>query len=166
MPSQLTFKGIQSIQPGTLFTLLIDSYQRLLMEDRQNAEKYVQQWHETDSISFTNPDTIGKYVVVSFIENEPIGFITYDPRNFPEYGIIGQNCIIPEYKGNGYGTQQLEYVLSLFSQAGCTSARVSTGSIDFFKPAQKMYQNAGFKLVDQKVNEIWGHPELFYEKIL
>lgn len=42
------------------------------------------------------------------MHNEPIGFMTWDPRQRPEYVEIGHNGIGTKYKGNGYGHAQLE----------------------------------------------------------
>ena len=39
---------------------------------------------------------------------KPIGFVTWDPRNRPEYVEIGHNGIRENYKGRGYGRLQLE----------------------------------------------------------
>jgi hypothetical protein len=42
------------------------------------------------------------------LDGEPIGHISWDPRNLPEYVAIGYNCIASKYKGNGYGKRQLQ----------------------------------------------------------
>ena len=41
-----------------------------------------------------------------------IGFVVWDPRNMPEYVEIGDNCIVPKHKGNGYGKLQLQEAIN------------------------------------------------------
>ena len=35
------------------------------------------------------------------------GFGSWDPRQAPDYGIIGHNCVLPEFRGEGLGKQQI-----------------------------------------------------------
>ena len=48
------------------------------------------------------------YELVTCPDGEPIGFVTWDPRNRPEYVEIGHNGIRENYKRQGYGHRQLE----------------------------------------------------------
>ena len=49
-----------------------------------------------------------KYCIITVLDGEPIGHISWDPRHKPDYVEIGHNCIITKYKGKGYGYFQLE----------------------------------------------------------
>lgn len=163
----ITFKPINSLKRGQIFDLLTRCYHDLANKyDTKNRDKYIESWHQSDKNAFDNPKTIGKCVLVSHLDNKPIGFVSYDPRNFPDYGIVGQNCVLPEYQGKGYGKLQLEELLKIFKDAGCSKAVVSTGDNDFFIPAQKMYESLGFKETGKNFNEKWGFEEIEYEKTL
>ena len=71
---------------------------------------------------------------------------SWDPRNYPVV-IIGHNCIKQEYKGKGFGKEQLGIALDKLRASGFKMSRVSTGIMSFFIPAQRMYVFAGFKEV-------------------
>jgi ribosomal protein S18 acetylase RimI-like enzyme len=76
--------------------------------------------------------------------NNPIGYFSWDDRQFP-LGIIGQNCILPNYQGQGYGRNQIESVIKIFQDKKFNEIRVITGNHDFYIAAQKMYTNCGFQ---------------------
>lgn len=61
----------------------------------QKTPKYLQHWRF-------------KCGQVTCVDGEPIGFVTWDPRNRPEYVEIGHNGIREKYKRQGYGHRQLE----------------------------------------------------------
>ena len=44
-----------------------------------------------------------EFSFVTVVDGEPVGHISWDPRNCPEYVEIGHNCILTKYKGKGYG---------------------------------------------------------------
>ncbi len=98
--------------------------------------------------------------------NDLVGFISFDLRNFPEYGIVGQNCVLSKHKGKGYGKAQLTYLLDYFKSKNCKKVLVSTGDNTFFLPAQKMYLREGFAEIKKEINEKFGYGEIFLEKIL
>lgn len=159
----LQFNSIGSYKKGDLCTILCQSYEQLLEQDIRNKEKYLENWKQFDDDSF-NLSEVGKCVFVTCLNNKPIGLFSYDPRQFPEIGIIGHNCILPEYRKHGYGKEQIKYLLKIFRDHQCNVARVETGSIDFFFPAQKMYQSLGFKAVGRQFDKIWFYDVIEYEK--
>lgn len=63
---------------------------------------------ESDDFFYDNPNIAEKYGLVTCLNKEPIGFVTWDPRNLPAYVEIGHNGIREKYKGKGYGHKQLE----------------------------------------------------------
>jgi putative acetyltransferase len=75
-----------------------------------------------------------------------IGFGSWDPRGFPT-ARVGHNCILPAYRGNGYGTAQLKHVTTMLRDAGFERAIARTGAIAFFGPARRMYERCGFATV-------------------
>ena len=65
-------------------------------------------WKESDDFFYDNPEIAEKYGLVTCIGGDPIGFVTWNPRNCPEYVEIGHNGIREKYKRQGYGHRQLE----------------------------------------------------------
>lgn len=163
----LTFKSLSSLKPGQLFEMLASSYCDLIEKyDPQNKEEYLKSWKQADKDAFDNPNTIGKCIFVTYADKELVGFASWDPRHFPDYGIVGQNCVLHKNKGKGYGKMQIEELLRIFKEAKCKKALVSTGDSNFFISAQKMYQSVGFKETKRFLNQKWGFNEIEYEKIL
>lgn len=60
----------------------------------QKTPKYLQHWRF-------------KCGQVTCVDGEPIGFVTWDPRNRPEYVEIGHNGIREKYKRQGYGQNKI-----------------------------------------------------------
>ena len=81
---------------------------------------------------------------ITCLDGVPIGMASYDPRQIPERGIIGYNCIVPEHQGKGLGKQQIMEVLRLFRSRGARRACVTTTNDGFFVPAQRTYEACGF----------------------
>ncbi len=79
----IRFKPLTSLKPGHLFDMLVDSCSDLIEKyDWKNKDKYLESWRKMDSSSFENLETLGKYVLVSFVDNSSVGFFSWDPRNF------------------------------------------------------------------------------------
>ena len=74
-----------------------------------------------------------------------IGYFSWDDRNFP-IGLIGQNCIIPAYRNQGYGKKQLAFIEENFKRLDFKEISVVTGDHKFFIPAQKMYLTSDYKI--------------------
>lgn len=161
----LIFNSISSYKEGDLFNILFGSYEKLLVQNIKNKEKYIDNWKQFDRSSFNNPQK-GKCVFITSLDNKQIGLCSYDQSQFPEYGIIGHNCILPDYRNQGYGKKQIEYLLEIFSNNQCKKVKVETGSIEFYLPAQKMYQSLGFIEVGRHFDEIRDYDVIEYEKKL
>ena len=139
----LTFEPIIHYQVGTVASLLLQSYAELLSDPLWEGEQ--ERFIQADSEVFANPDTVGKCIFATCLRDALIGFASFDPRQKPELGIIGYNCILPEFRGNGYGKQQILEVLSRFKSRGIRKAVVSKSEHPFFLPAQRMYLSCGFQ---------------------
>jgi len=114
-----------------------------------NKEK----WLADDNFFFDNPTIGDKYCFVTTLGDEAIGFLAWDPRNLPEYAIIGDNCIIPKHNGKGYGKLQLKEAINRITQNDVKKIFVSTDN-DFI-PAQRMYESVGFKRLEISTLEPW-----------
>ena len=101
------------------------------------------------------------------MDGKPVGFVTWDPRNRPDYVEIGHNGIREKYKRNGYGHRQLEEALNIIkSYSGLKRIIVCTISN---LVAPKNYESVGFTLYDRKVNvteSSYTGDYLYYEIIL
>jgi GNAT superfamily N-acetyltransferase len=151
---------ISKINRGDLFNILKESYKELVSV--YDKETLIADWEKSDKSSFDNQN-IGKCTIITLDNGKAIGFASWDPRNFPEFGIIGQNCVLPEYQGKGIGKKQLDYILNLFRENNCKKALVTTGDLPFFVPAQKMYLSLGFKEVSRTKHERFKYNLINYE---
>jgi ribosomal protein S18 acetylase RimI-like enzyme len=154
----LIFTPICHYPPGTLADLIRKSYAALVQECPEHWRQEGENWADFDRQSFAHPDTIGECVFVSCLNNEPVGLGSYDPRPEPQYGLIGQNCILPEYRGRGFGKEQILEILRRFKERKIKAARVTTSEHPFFLPARKMYQNLGFR----ETRRLLGGPDPRY----
>jgi GNAT superfamily N-acetyltransferase len=145
----IDYKTTDNFRPGRIEKLLKICYKRLIDYFPDEKQRFYRQWEKEDNEAFNNPETIGKYVLFSCIRNIPIGYFSWDERQYP-VGILGQNCILPDYQGQGYGRKQIEFIIKIFQDKNFHQIRVITGDHDFFRSAQKMYTNSGFQ-VERKI---------------
>jgi hypothetical protein len=85
----IEFRKISDFPKGTLYDILIDAYSF----DERNRQIWDKNWKETDDFFYSHPEIADEYGLVTCLDGEPIGFITWDPRNRPEYVEIGHNGI-------------------------------------------------------------------------
>ncbi len=159
----IEFRKFSEFPRGTLYDILQDAYSY----DPRNKELWDENWHESDGFFYDNPDIADKYGLVTCIDGYPIGFVTWDPRNSPEYVEIGHNGIRSAYKRNGYGHLQLqEAIRRISSYDGLKKIIVWTNSN---LVAPKNYESVGFKLYDRKTNDsesAYTGDYLYYEIML
>lgn len=143
----IEYRKFTEFPRGTLYNILKDAYSF----DVRNKKIWDENWHESDDFFYDNPDIADKCSLVTCIDGNPIGFVTWDPRNRPEYVEIGHNGICAQYKGKGYGHMQLEEALRRIKEyEGLKRVIVWTNS-NFIAP--KNYESVGFCLYDRKINE-------------
>lgn len=137
----IEFRNISSFTKGTLYKQLVDAY-----SFNENCKKYCNDmWKEYDDFFYSNLDITDKCGFITLIDNIPVGHISWDPRNRPNYVIIGHNCILTKYKGNGYGKLQLQEAIKRIKKYDVKKIIVTTN--EFTLPAQKNYESVGFKKV-------------------
>lgn len=146
-PGQMTlnFTSPRDRQAGVLASLLKRSYADLVTSDPEHWGPEVSKWEECDREVFANLGTIGRCVFLSWSGDQLIGFGSYDPRQRPASGTVGHNCILPEFRGRGFGRLQIQEILRRFRAVGIHKAIVSTNAHPFFQPAQRMYVACGFR---------------------
>ena len=107
-------------------------------------------WKETDDFFFDHPEIADKYAFITCFHEEPIGIVSWDPGNRPEYVEIGHNGIRTAFKGNGFGKAQLAEALRRIREyERLREIRVLTNS-NLIAP--KNYESVGFVLYDRKEN--------------
>jgi len=137
------FSPISGERPGTVSRLLRESYAELLEQD-SSWEFERSNWDQYDRDVFLCPDTVGACLFLTRLEGRIAGFGSWDPRKGPECGIIGHNCILPEFRGKGLGRLQIREIIRRFRELGMKRAVVSTNVLPFFAPARRMYEACGF----------------------
>ena len=159
----IEFRKFSDFPRGTLYDILADAYSY----DIRNRQIWDTNWKETDDFFYDNPDIADRYGLVTCLDGEPIGFVTWDPRNRPEYVEIGHNGIRERYKGRGYGRLQLEEALRRIREYdGLKRIIVGTNS-NLIAP--RNYESVGFVLYDRKPNHTesaYTGDYLCYELIL
>ena len=132
-------------KPGIVSDLLHSAYSR----NQDIVKIHSSDWKEFDKFIYENLSFMDFTGFISEIDNKPIGFMSWDPRLHPQSVEIGHNCIINDLQGQKLGKEQLLKGLKIISVNRPETLIVKTGNIDFFIPAQKMYESAGF--VKQKI---------------
>ena len=156
----IEFKELKEFNRGIIFKLLCQSYSGLLKLLPEYDVEYKSSWKAEDDNAFNFPDTIGKCAFISVLNNEPIGFVSWDPRKIPEEGIIGQNCIVPFHQGKGFGKIQIQKVMEMFLSESTRIIKVTTVNHPFFIPSRKMYLSCGFKFTGYSFTKAYGGMEL------
>lgn len=141
----LKFSPPQAKGPGTIASILRCCYARLVSSDPKLWSPEILEWEQFDKDIYGNPETVDDSTFLSWWGKRLVGFGSFDPRQMPEVGIVGHNCILPEFQGRGFGKQQISEILRRFRTMGTTNARVVTLDHPFFTPAQAMYLACGFQ---------------------
>ena len=143
----LEFKKFSDFPRETMYDILCDAYSY----DNRNKSIWDSNWKEADAFFYENPEIADKYGMVTCLDSEPIGFVTWDPRNQPEYVEIGHNGIREKYKGKGYGRRQLEEALNRIKQYPGLKRIIVCTNENLIAP--KNYESVGFVLYDRKENQ-------------
>jgi GNAT superfamily N-acetyltransferase len=138
MATKLIFNDCIEYEPGIICRLLSECHREILDEQLERRFELF------DSDVFENPQTIGKCTFITTLGSDVVGMASFDPRQAPQLGIIGYNCISPEHQGKGYGKQQILEVIRRLKAIGAKCVSVSTSGHPFFEPASLMYLSCGF----------------------
>ena len=151
-------------KPGTLLALLTKSYAALIGSAPERWEHELEKWRDYDREAFENPETVGACVFITHLDGLVIGFGSWDPRRWPETGVVGHNCILPGFRARGHGKRQIREILGRFRSAKFKKAEVSTGEHPFYIPAQRMYKACGFIETGRKAGHL-GFRMIEYELV-
>lgn len=158
----LNFKKLSASKKGLIYSLLNRSYADLMREIPELLPKWQEDWKQYDEEVNKFPKTVGDSGFTSTYNEKVIGFGSYDPRQRPELGIVGHNCILPEFRGKGFGKAQVLEIIRIFKELGVKKVKVTTGEHPFFNPAQKMYTSCGFIETRRFHNQDLGFREIEY----
>ena len=142
----IAFKKASDFNRGILFELLSDAYSF----DRNYENTCKEKWQENENFFFDNLQIADKFCFITTLNDEAIGYVSWDPRNMPAYAEIGDNCIITKHKGNGYGKLQLQEAINRIKQYKVEKIIVTTD--DGLIPAQRMYESVGFTMHRKRNN--------------
>jgi hypothetical protein len=160
-------ESILSYPKGTIKFLLEMSYNPFHMQFPEYLEENLRSFYECDSFFYSNPEIGNKCSIISEYKGNVVGMSCWDPRNYPT-AIIGHNCILPTFQCMGLGKEQMSITLRKLKENGFKVVHVSTGLMEFFIPAQKMYIGVGFKELRRDLN--YQTPKLndniYYEMLL
>ena len=150
---RLRFTSPHDQHPGVVASLLKQSYADLVTSDREHWEPEVAKWDQFDREVFEHPATVGACVFLSWSDDQLVGVGSFDPRQKPEFGIVGHNCVLPAFRGHGFGKQQIQEILQRFRSRGIRTAKTSTLVGAWHAPAQRMYLACGFR---ETGRHTWG----------
>jgi GNAT superfamily N-acetyltransferase len=134
-------------KPGTIASLLRQAYADLVKSDPPLWELEQVNWERYDCEVFGQPASVGVCIFLTRLDGRVVGFGSWDPRPRPYFGIVGHNCVLPEFRGRGLGKQQIQEILRRFREMAIEMAKTSTNDHPFFIPAQRMYAACGFREV-------------------
>lgn len=143
----IEFKKTSEFSKGILYNQLVDAYSF----NEKCKETWDKMWKEHDEFFFNNLDIADKYTFVTVLDGIPIGHISWDPRNSPDYVEIGHNCILTKYQGNGYGNLQLQEAIRRIKEYDKLEKIIVTTN-EFLFPAQKNYERVGFIKLGERIN--------------
>ncbi len=124
---------------GTLYAMLKSTYQANPVLTLRDSVA----WKEFDDFVYDRLPMLEQYGFISVENGEPVGFVTWDPRGLPAEIRIGHNCILPTFRGRGWGKAQLGLALERMISQGPETITVVTGADEFFAPARRMYEANG-----------------------
>ena len=156
--TKLEFKPLRDFERGIIYKMLKEAYSF----DERYFQLEQEKWKaEADDFFFDHLHIADMCVFISTIDDEPIGVVMWDPRKLPNEVEIGHNCIIPKYKGHGYGKIQMTEAIRRILQQGAKKIIVSTNA-DLI-PAQRMYESVGFEFDRKEPVDAFFGAWIFYK---
>ncbi len=159
---------LRECAPGALAAMLAECYAPLLADVPEEMSLQLRSnWLGFDRAVHESPATVGACGFVTIVEDEPVGFASWDPRGWPEVGRVGHNCVRPQYQGRGHGRRQIVQVLERFRAQGFARVEARTDEHPFFAPARRMYEGCGFRIAGHTAGLLMpGYRMIVYEATL
>ncbi len=144
MRQDLRFAPLNTEPPGVLASLLEVAYAPLIAGEPVFWSEEKARWRHFDTEAFKQLDTVGACVFLTSHGEDLVGFASYDPRQAPEVGLVGHNCVVPQFQRQGIGAAQVWEILHRFGEMGMDRAKATTLDLPFFAAARRMYIRCGF----------------------
>lgn len=138
------FVPVTAFPRGTLCRLLREAYAFEPAYERNDLTH----WQAFDDFFYGNPAIADRYGLITTLSGEAIGFVSWDPRNLPDFAIVGHNCITPAFRGRGYGSAQMAEAVRRMTEQGAHQIIVTTNQS--LLAAQRMYESVGFTLCGRR----------------
>ncbi len=149
-PTAHSFCPVTPGHRGLLVELLVDSYRRLFEQNSCWAD-LPRSFQQFDAEVFQNIETLGRCVFLTRLDEQFIGFSSFDPRQAPKTVAIGHNCVVPRFQNRGLGKAQTVETLNRLKQWSPLKVTVTTSEHPFFLSARRMYLSCGFTEVRRHV---------------
>ena len=108
-------------------------------------------WRKADDCFYDHPEIAAKHGIVTCLDGEPFGFVTWGPLRDEGIVDIGHNSVRSARKGKGYGKLQLlEAIRRIRGREGARNIVLTTNS-SLVAPIN--YERAGFRPAGRRVNE-------------
>ena len=102
----------------------------------------MKEWRKNKADSIREQQS-GEHAFVALLDGKVVGFAAFSIQG--ELGIIGNNAVDPEYRGNGIAGLLYQRLLKGIRENGARYAMVRTGGDEGHAPARKAYEKLGFK---------------------
>lgn len=143
----LEFKKISDFPKGILYEQLCDAYSF----DNEYQSYYWDSWMEYETFMYSDLENItNKCGFVTVLDGIPIGHITWDLKHKPLYAKIKQFCIISQFKGKGYGHEQLLEAIHRIKETGVEKIIGTTN--EKLEASLKTYEGLNFTKVKSRTN--------------
>ncbi len=92
------------------------------------------------------------HLYVTEVDGEIGGFVSFMISSARRVGTIHYNGVAKDFRGKGIGTQQVQFAVGKFREAGMEVAAVGTGLNEGHAAARAVYEKAGFEpLIDYRM---------------
>ena len=148
----VTIRRAVEADRGTLIELIVRGFAEVTV-NRWREERYGiiggRTWDEWKADDMRTIDI--NNVVIAEVDGKAVGFATYHVNEETRIGTVGNNAVLPEYRGRGIGGRLDARVLEFIAEAGMEFAQVSTGLEDCYEPARRMYERQGFEPLNRSI---------------
>lgn len=150
--TEVTLRTAVEADRETLIDLIVQGFADVTV-NRWREERYGiiggRTWDEWKADDMRTIDI--NCVVIAEANGKAVGFATYHVNERTRIGTVGNNAVLPAYRGRGIGGQLDARVLDLIAKAGMEFAQVSTGLEDCYEPARRMYERQGFTELNRSI---------------
>jgi len=142
---QVEFRDVSGLPAGSSEELLGACSVGPSIGGAAAARQWQDELHRVERDYHERPTLRDGGAFVTCLDDTPIGFASPHLTESPALGVVGYNCIMPEFRCRGYGRMQLLEIVRRLEARGAESIEATTSLHPFFLPARRMYVACGFK---------------------